>query len=157
MNQLTLFDLQPFTKTEDTPAYTCDSFWDNLDARQDSHSVGGQISESESPCESVGEQVASNTLNTSISSNTKVSFDTQKSAPQHDTHWIEEYWVERSSNKYWYYRYCWMQGRKIHRCYLGSVNSKLARHKKADVEVWISDGQSPSEIQKLIRSWRSHS
>ena len=146
MNQPTLFDLEAFTKTGSSPAYTYDPSWDEL-TPQDSHSVGGQISGAESPCKSVGEQVAT---------------DTQKSAPQHDTHWIEEYWVERCSNKYWYYRYCWMQGRKIHRRYLGSVNSKLARHKKADVEVWISDGQSPAEIQRLIQCWgesqkRSHS
>ncbi|MEH1772446.1 MAG: DUF4102 domain-containing protein [Nostoc sp.] len=139
MNQPTLFDLQAFTK-QDTPAYVYDPFWDELTPK-DSHSVGGQNSESESPCKSVGEQVLTDTL---------------KSAPQHDTHWIEEYWVERCSNKYWYYRYCWMQGRKIHRLYLGSVNSAIARSKKADVEIAISDGQSPQEIEELIRSWRGH-
>ncbi|MDZ8067767.1 MAG: DUF4102 domain-containing protein [Nostoc sp. DedQUE08] len=137
MNQPTLFDLEAFTK-QDNPVYTYDPFWDEL-APQNSHSVGGQISDSESPCKSVGEQVVT---------------DTQKSAPQHDTHWIEEYWVERCSIKYWYYRYCWMQGRKIHRLYLGSVNSAIARSKKADVELAISDGQSPQEIEELIRSWR---
>lgn len=137
MNQPTLFDLQAFTK-QDIPVYVSDPFWDEVDTRQDSHSVGGQTLESDFQYKSVGEQVATDTL---------------KSAPQHDTHWIEEYWVERCSNKYWYYRYCWMQGRKIHRCYLGSVNSKLAKHKKADIEVWISDGQSPAEIQNLIQSW----
>ncbi|OKH17308.1 hypothetical protein FACHB389_34760 [Nostoc calcicola FACHB-389] len=78
---------------------------------------------------------------------------TEKVAPQHDTHWIEKYWVERSGNKYWYYRYCWMTGRKKNRRYLGSVNSKLAKRKKADIEVWISDGYSSSEIVKLIQCW----
>ncbi|MHC5597469.1 MAG: hypothetical protein ACYTXC_16280 [Nostoc sp.] len=32
-------------------------------------------------------------------------------------------WVERPGNKYWYFRYCWMRGRKINRLYLGSVTS----------------------------------
>ncbi|MHC5860740.1 DUF4102 domain-containing protein [Nostoc sp.] len=105
--------------------------------------VGGQVSKAtfKDTAESlVGEQVVT---------------DTKKSAPQHDTHWVERYWVERSSNKYWYFRYCWMTGRKIHRCYLGSVRSQLAKQKKADIEVWIADGYSPMEIQKLICSWRS--
>ncbi|WP_189524962.1 DUF4102 domain-containing protein [Nostoc sp. 'Peltigera membranacea cyanobiont' 232] len=100
--------------------------------------VGGQVSKATfgDTAESlVGEQVAT---------------DTQKTAPQHDTHWVERYWVERSGNKYWYYRYCWMNGRKIYRCYLGSVHSRKALQKKADVEVWIADGYSPMEIQKLI-------
>ncbi|MBN3892514.1 MAG: hypothetical protein HWQ43_26340, partial [Nostoc sp. JL31] len=130
MNQPTLFNLEAFTK-QDAPVYAYDPFWDELDTRQNIPCVGGQISEAESPCKTVGEQVAT---------------DTKKSAPQHDTHWIEEYWVERCSNKYWYYRYCWMQGRKIHRRYLGSVDSAIAKRKKADVEIAISDGQSPQEI-----------
>ena len=94
--------------------------------------VGGQVSKGTKPhtAESlVGEQVKTNT---------------KKSAPQHDTHWVEKYWVERSGNKYWYFRYCWMTGRKIHRLYLGSVRSRLAKRKKADVEVWISDGKLPN-------------
>ncbi|AVH73827.1 DUF4102 domain-containing protein [Nostoc sp. 'Lobaria pulmonaria (5183) cyanobiont'] len=85
----------------------------------------------------------------------QVSDVTQKVAPQHDTHWLEKYWVERSANKYWYYRYCWMVGRKKNRLYLGSVDSAIAKNKKADVEIAISDGQSPSEIEELIRSWRN--
>ena len=140
MNQPTLFDLEAFNK-QDTPVYAYDPFWDEIDKSQNSHSVGGQISESESPYKSVGEQVAT---------------DTQKSAPQHDTHWIEEYWVERCSKKYWYYRYCWMSGRKINRRYLGSVDSAIAKLKKADVEIAISDGEPPTEIENLIRSWRNH-
>ncbi|MEH2080212.1 MAG: DUF4102 domain-containing protein [Nostoc sp.] len=144
MNQPTLFDLEAFTKTSPpTPVYAYDPFWDELETvAQNSHNVGEQILESESPCKNVGEQVVTDTL---------------KSAPQHDTHWIEEYWVERCSHKYWYYRYCWMQGRKIHRRYLGSVNSVIAKNKKADVEIAISDGHSPQEIEKLIRQQRDHS
>jgi hypothetical protein len=134
--QLALFAIAP---TVETRIIVHDPYWDELDTRQNGHSVGGQISGWESPCKSVGEQVAT---------------DTQKSAPQHDTHWIEKYWVERSSNKYWYFRYCWMTGRKINRLYLGSVNSIAARRKKADIEVWIADGKLPIEIEKLIKGWK---
>ena len=81
----------------------------------------------------------------------QVNIDTTKTAPEHNSHWVEQYWVERCGNKYWYYRYCWMLGRKIKRCHLGSVRSRLAKQKKADVEVWIADGYSPIDIQKLIR------
>ncbi|MDZ7970311.1 MAG: DUF4102 domain-containing protein [Nostoc sp. DedSLP03] len=107
----------------------------------------------------VGAQVTSDTTVESCVG-AQVSHITQKVAPQHDTHWVEKYWVERSGNKYWYFRYCWMQGRKKNRRYLGSVDSARARSKKADVEIAISDGQSPQEIEELIRSWRglrSHS
>ena len=80
----------------------------------------------------------------------QVSIDTAKTAPEHNTHWVETYWVERCTNKYWYFRYCWMEGRKIKRCHLGSVRSQLAKQKKANIEVWIADGYSATEIQKLI-------
>ncbi|MEH2038454.1 hypothetical protein [Nostoc sp.] len=110
----------------------------------------------------VGAQVASDTAVTTVEPRVggKVALATKKTAPQHDTHWVEKYWVERSGSKYWYFRYCWMVSRKKHRIYLGSVDSNLARQKKADVEIAISDGQSPQEIEKLIHSWRglrSHS
>ncbi|MEH2214270.1 DUF4102 domain-containing protein [Nostoc sp.] len=137
MKQPTLFDLEAFTKSSlPTPVY--DPAWDEL-TPQDSHSVGAQISESDNPYKTVGAQVAT---------------DTKKLAPQHDTHWIEKYWVERSGNKYWYYRYCWMVGRKKNRLYLGSVDSAIAKRKKADVEIAIADGLAPVEIESLIKSWR---
>ncbi|MEH2342540.1 MAG: DUF4102 domain-containing protein [Nostoc sp.] len=134
--QLTLLTV-PTTETRTT---VYDPYWDKLDTRQNSHSVGGQILEFESPCKSVGEQVT---------------LTTQKTAPQHDTHWVEKYWVERATNKYWYFRYCWMTGRKINRLYLGSVDSVIAKRKKADVEVAIADGKLPFEIKDLIRGWKN--
>nr|MDZ8016540.1 hypothetical protein [Nostoc sp. SerVER01] len=84
----------------------------------------------------------------------QVSQVTQKVAPQHDTHWVERYWVERGTNKYWYYRYCWMFGRKIHRQYIGSVHSPRAQQKQQAVEEAIRDGQSPTEIKQLLRDWQ---
>ncbi|MFN6485982.1 MULTISPECIES: DUF4102 domain-containing protein [unclassified Nostoc] len=107
----------------------------------------------------VGAQVTTSTITTTVESRVggKVTLATKKVAPQHDTHWIEKYWVERSGNKYWYFRYCWMQGRKKNRLYLGSVDSVIAKCKKADVEIAIADGKLPCEIEKLIRGWKNES
>ncbi|MHC5673435.1 DUF4102 domain-containing protein [Nostoc sp.] len=84
----------------------------------------------------------------------QVTLDTRKVAPEHNTHWVEKYWVKRSDNKYWYFRYCWMTGRKKNRVHLGSVDSIIAKRKKADVEVWIGDGKLPVEIKQLIQGWK---
>ncbi len=101
----------------------------------------------------VGAQVTSSTVATTVETcvGGQVALATKKVAPQHDAHWLEKYWVERSGNKYWYFRYCWMVGRKKNRIYLGSANSIIAKRKKADVEVWIANGKLPIEIEKLIR------
>ena len=102
----------------------------------------------------VGAQVTRDTAATTVEPRVagKVTLATEKSAPQHDTHWVEKYWVERSGNKYWYFRYCWMVSRKKNRIYLGSVDSNLARRKKADVEIAIADGKTPPEIKQIIKS-----
>ncbi|MHC5826349.1 MAG: hypothetical protein ACYT04_63455, partial [Nostoc sp.] len=84
----------------------------------------------------------------------QVNHDTKKSAPQHDTHWVEKYWVKRSGNKYWYYRYCWMAGRKIHRIYIGSVDSIKAKKVKQAVEIAIANGKLPIELKHLIQGWK---
>lgn len=105
----------------------------------------------------VGAQVTTSTVKNTVESRVgaQVILDTKKVAPQHDTHWIEKYWVERSGNKYWYYRYCWMVGRKKNRLYLGSIDSIIAKRKKADVEIAIADGKLPIEIKHLIRGWKN--
>lgn len=101
----------------------------------------------------VGAQVK---LGTTVESRVgaQVSHITQKVAPQHDTHWVEKYWVKRSGNKYWYYRYCWMVGRKKNRRYIGSVDSITAKQKRVLVETAIADGKLPIEIEKLIKGWK---
>jgi hypothetical protein len=48
-----------------------------------------------------------------------------------------------------------MEGRKLHRVYIGSVTSNKAKSKKQAVEEAILDGESPQEIIALIRSFRS--
>jgi len=106
----------------------------------------------------VGAQVTSSTVATTAKTRVggQVTLNTKKSAPQHDTHWVEKYWVERSGNKYWYFRYCWMVGRKKNRIYLGSVDSVKARKIKQVVEIAIADGITPAQIKKLIRQERSN-
>ena len=55
--------------------------------------------------------------------------------------------------KYWYYRYMWMEGRKLRRHYIGAVRSPLANLKKQAVEEAIADEQSPIEIIQLLQGW----
>lgn len=102
----------------------------------------------------VGAQVSTGTHSTKVELRVgaQATTNTKKVAPQHDTHWVEKYWVERSGNKYWYFRYCWMVGRRKNRRYIGSADSIIAKRKKADVEVWIADGLSPIQIEKLLCS-----
>lgn len=126
MRQTELFNLDLYQKIEIEYAPIHDLAWDKL-------STGTQ-----STCKSVREQVKE---------------DTKKTAPEHErefTHWIEKYWVERGSKKYWYYRYMWMEGRRLRRKHLGSVSSTKARMKKVIIEENILDDLPPSEIIKII-------
>lgn len=79
--------------------------------------------------------------------------DTCKSAPEH-THWVEEYWVKRSGKKHFYYRYCWMDGRKTHHCHIrgGNVNALIAIYRKLEIEGMIADGMQPSKIVNVIKN-----
>ncbi|BAZ66281.1 hypothetical protein NIES4106_10310 [Fischerella sp. NIES-4106] len=125
-----------------------------------SNGVGAQIPLLEPQYKSVGAQVITDTRKIAPqqtqykSVGAQVTTDTKKSAPQHDTptHWVEKYWVERNTNKYWYYRYCWMEGRKKHRVYIGSVNSTRASQIKVAVLCAIREGESPQQIKSLIKS-----
>ena len=195
MNQPTLFDLEAFTKFEDTPVH--DPYWDEAETapqhkgtedRWNPADFGevphksdsdGQLTiffdDSDEPPDPddyqnlndyhrawtewktrVGVQVSSGTPTTTVVARVgaQVALHTKKVAPQHDTHWVENYWVERSGNKYWYYRYCWMVGRKKNRRYIGSVDSIRAKQKKSAVEIAIADGLSPIEIENLIHGER---
>ncbi len=71
-------------------------------------------------------------------------------APEH-THWTEEYWTKRGNKKHYYYRYCWMVGRKKHRIHIGSVTSPIAQAKREEIEIAIADGNSPADIKQLLK------
>lgn len=109
-----------------------DPYWDKL------------CWEEQSTCESVGEQVSQST---------------QKSAHQHEiqtNHFIETYYVERGNNKYWYWRYTWMEGRKLRRKYVGSVNSARARRKKQVIEEYIRGDYTPNEIITALSNFSTN-
>jgi hypothetical protein len=137
--QLALFNLAP---TQVIKTVT-DPYWDEIIKSAPQHS------------EQVSCTTGLDTVNTCVGE--QVTTDTLKPAPQHDksekvAHWVEKYWVERSGSKHWYYRYMWMSGRKIQRVYIGSVHSPKAQAKKQAVEIAIADGETPQEIQKIIRA-----
>lgn len=133
MEQLFLFSppLTPYS----LPNIKHDPYWDEI-TQEEEKTVGGQLPSSNT----VGEQVQTYT---------------QKVAPQ-QCHWLEKYWVERHRTKYYYWRYCWMVDRKIKRCYIGSVNSGIAKRKYADVAFAIEDGDLPEQIRLMIRSYGSN-
>jgi hypothetical protein len=142
--QLQLFEIliQPEIKA------IYDPYWDEITK---SDNVGEQLHSEDSPCNSVGEQVTPDTLKVAHQ------HDAQLYLPHTEeifTHWVERYWVERGTKKYWYYRYTWMEGRKLHRVYIGSITSNKAKAKKQAAEYAILDGQSPHEIKQLIRGFK---
>ena len=143
--QLQLFEIfiQPVIKAIHDP------YWDEITK---SDIVGEQLHSEDSPCNSVGEQVTPDTLKVAHQHDAKLH---SPHTVAFSTHWVEEYWVERGINKYWYYRYTWMEGRKLHRHYIGSITSNKAKGKKQAVEYAILDGQSPDEIKQLIRDFKA--
>ncbi|MBD2453077.1 DUF4102 domain-containing protein [Nostoc sp. FACHB-87] len=160
--QLTLFDLEKYTNYDETQEPPDPDHYQ----KQEAYEYAWQQWEKQypdlvkyvvamSPYQSVGGQETADTSLPPNTTNNQVAITTKKIAPQHETtQWVEKYWVERSSRKYWYWRYCWMTGRKIHRRYIGSVTSPKARDRKSAIEEAINFERSPKEIEKLIHSWR---
>lgn len=64
--------------------------------------------------------------------------------------WVEVYWVRRANKKHKYYRYCWMEGRKISRVHIGSVTNPLAIARVEKVNDAMSRQCSPMDIKRLI-------
>ena len=121
-------------------------------AHQQIATVGEQPSCQDSQYKSVGEQVVSDTLKVAHQHDGRLYSQHTEAEP---THWVEKYWVERGTNKYWYYRYTWMEFRKLHRVYIGSITSNKANLKKQAVEDAIADGELPQDIKQLIRGFSS--
>lgn len=81
-----------------------------------------------------------------------------QSAPEHKQlgiQWVEEYWVKRSGKQHYYYRFCWMDGRKIRHKHIGggNVNSPTANYRKLIVEIHL-DTKTAKEIVALINSFK---
>lgn len=74
---------------------------------------------------------------------------------QRKAQWVEQYYVTRGTNKHWYYRYCYYQNSKITHIHIpgGNIKSNRAQERKRGVEEAIASGKSPSEIEKLIKSF----
>lgn len=70
------------------------------------------------------------------------------------THWVENYWVKDKG--YWYYRYVWMEGQKLHHVHIpgGNIRSGVSRGRAALVESMIQAGWSSSLIEQHIKQWR---
>lgn len=83
--------------------------------------------------------------------------NTNKSAPE-QSHWVEKYTVVRYGTEHYYYRYLWMEGRKLHHIHIpgGNWRSPIAIARKVEIETAIASGQSPVDIEKLIHSWRNN-
>lgn len=128
MRQTELFNLDLYQKPEIEYKLIYDPAWDlSPDGQSTCKSVGGQVKE-----------------------------DTRKLAPQHErgfTHWIEKYWVERASNKYWYFRYVYKYVGRRKKVYLGSVSSPKAKRKRDLIYEAIEIQKlSPNEIIELLNS-----
>ncbi|WP_353930954.1 hypothetical protein WJM97_22290 [Okeanomitos corallinicola TIOX110] len=66
--------------------------------------------------------------------------------------WIEEYYVTRSGNKYWYYRYCYYD-RKIYHVHIpgGCIENEIAQSRKQMIERAIAQNMTPFQIQNFIK------
>lgn len=74
-----------------------------------------------------------------------------QSAPE-QKHWVEIY-TGSKRKAYYYYRYVWMEGRKLHHVHIsGAASSLKAKSTKQLVEDAIAIGNSPTEIIALIKS-----
>jgi hypothetical protein len=73
--------------------------------------------------------------------------------PEH-THWVEIYWTKRGNKKHSYYRYCWMDGRKIHHVHIpgGNTANERAIALQEQVTEAIKKGDNPAQIKALIKS-----
>ncbi len=65
-------------------------------------------------------------------------------------HWVEIY-TGSKRKAYYYYRYVWMEGRKLHHVHIGgAAKSDRAIAMKEKVESAIALGKSPTQIIALI-------
>lgn len=79
--------------------------------------------------------------------------DSSSQPNQHQKYnqWVEVYWVSTGKKKHDYYRYCWMEGRKIKRQHIGNIANVKAVMRTELVKDAISKGFYPSQIKQLIK------
>ncbi|BAY22360.1 hypothetical protein NIES2100_21230 [Calothrix sp. NIES-2100] len=162
MRQLDLFDLSAIAPPPPPAIY--DPAWDDkVDTQIASNGFDNSRTSPECPSsqenfsDTVLEQVTPDTeqsSNLDFSVLEQAKSVTRQSAPE-QCHWVEKYTVTRHGKEHYYYRYLWMSGRKLHHVHIpgGNSQSAIAKNRKSEVESAIADGQTPGEIQILIKSW----
>ncbi|MBD2354756.1 DUF4102 domain-containing protein [Tolypothrix sp. FACHB-123] len=149
--QLSLFTIHPVQVAKPKS----DPYWDEITRQPQTEgdsvsSSVGKYGELELPPKGLGNSVVPN-LFTTENVRPQVTQPTPKQFADEQTHWVQEYWVKRNGEKYYYYRYCWMVGRKKNCIHIGSVTNPIAKAKKEDVEIAIADGESPEYIRQLLK------
>lgn len=78
----------------------------------------------------------------------------EQSAPE-QKHWVETYSPSKRKD-YSYYRYVWMDGRRLRHIHIpgGNIHSAIVLYRKTEVEKAIALSMWASEIEDLIKSWR---
>ncbi|AFY43751.1 hypothetical protein [Nostoc sp. PCC 7107] len=78
----------------------------------------------------------------------------EQTVPEH-LQWVEKYSPSKRKDNH-YYRYCYKVSGKIQHRHIpgGNVRSSITLARKQHIEEAIADGQTPSEIEKIIHSWR---
>lgn len=69
-------------------------------------------------------------------------------------HWVKPY-CPSNRKDHTYYRYTWMEGRKLRHIHIkgGNTKSALAIARASQVEAAITDGKSPAQIEQMIESF----
>ncbi|BAY08611.1 hypothetical protein [Calothrix sp. NIES-2098] len=169
--QLTLFDLSAIAPVQALPVY--DPAWDKHDTvdhqitRFDNFSpecpssqeaFSPHVLEQDTavtlPVVEYLEKIAGDRLSVVLERDTKNAVPERIKPVPEQPQWVETYSPsKRKANTY--YRYCYKQRGKIHHIHIpgGNTRSHLAQSRKLEVESAIADGESPVEIEQLIRSW----
>ena len=170
MNQLTLFNLEPFTNYDPSTEPPDPDDYQTLEAyeyawKQWEKKFPHLVAETQSM--SVLEQDTT-ALGIISDDSQKIGGDRQLTVLEQDTsnpvpeqsvpehlQWVEKYSPSKRKDNH-YYRYCYKVRGKIQHRHIsgGNVRSPIAGARKAEIETAIADGQTPVEIEKLIRSWR---
>ena len=172
MNQLTLFNLEPFTNYDETQEPPDPDDYQTLEQ----YEYAWKQWQKKFP-HLVAETTAMTVLEQDTTARAIISNDSQKIAgdrrslvleqdtsnpvpeqtvPEH-LQWVEKYSPSKRKGHH-YYRYCYKVKGKIQHRHIsgGNVRSPIALARKQAIEEAIADGKSPADIEKLIRSWRNN-
>lgn len=155
MKQITLFNLEAF---ESTPVLSPhhDPYWDEIKSvPEQPDTVLEQDTGEVLPVVEYLEKIGSDRRLVVLEQDTSNSVPEQKHTVPEHLQWVEKYSPSKRKDNH-YYRYCYKLRGKIQHRHIsgGNVRSPIAIARKAEIEMAIADGQTPQEIEKLIRSWR---